>query len=950
MRLLFGLLLVLSAAGASAQTIDSIEDTTPTNNQKIWITSALADFGTKDVTRLEHAGGADGWIEQGIPGQRITNLGVGIGNWYDLPDDSTGGQTLGAYISSDRAVTGSNSVRTWRRSDPGAGIDAFDAVLEWGDDNTDFTEIYASVWWYFEPRVYAPCLPYFGNPCTSGTVSCATQLKIYRISELNRLSNICGSPYVNQWWDIGGTLNNQIVNPICNRGHAASACMDAYDEHASATWTNSGQSYYLAGEYDLDDVAPMRDAWYRIEIYAKRETSIGADDGVMMMRFQEFDETKKQGFHFTSWNTVEDANCGIAENQPWYASGDGAWNWLIFQNSFDRSCQAQGEDALFYHDDMYVSAGTGSTALARVEIGNRSTYADCTILHPLDIEEWHAAGDSIQVVWDLGPHNSPLGSVTPADSLVLYVTNASDVTGPSSSLVTSSPTCDDCVTNLQFVGGTGRTVTWPDAINTDALNPGGSPTNSSRSVSGPDADGHYTEILRYATGLDSVEITRTSSTVLPGGAFSEIVAASYYAASKAPEYLGSATVARQPTLVDGVMGFDAFWEWCYKTGDCSTLDLYTVKAMTRAASPDWSYKKTITADTSLISGTNTDFPMLVLLTEADHSDIFDNANSDGSDIRFTKGDGTTSLPFEMVSYDSSAGFAEFWVMADTLSDNVNDFEIKYGNASATALENGNIDVFKNYEYVFHFEADTPVNGGVIADSSPNQLNGRFTQKPGPDGGLWDESDHVAGIIGKAYRYEGSEVTRIHGGGQLTGRNFVLSGLMLHERDDTNFFIHANPCNFRISGLASQSSPEIMYAHGVYFGQDAGCLTPQNYRYYRDEVIKLDTWYYYVFVFDGDNNTITVYVNGQAEERDVIVEGGSSWEGFTGLSATPRLSFFGSRDGDDADNHYGLADEARASDGLKAGDADWISTEYNNMTYAIWTDGNSFFTFGDQEAN
>ncbi len=116
--------------------------------------------------------------------------------------------------------------------------------------------------------------------------------------------------------------------------------------------------------------------------------------------------------------------------------------------------------------------------------------------------------------------------------------------------------------------------------------------------------------------------------------------------------------------------------------------------------------KTLTLNTSVggiqIYENVVKFPLLVRLDKTNFS--FDSSTKTGSDIRFTKLDGT-ALPFEIEFWDSAAGAAAVWVLADTIyaNSNVNYLRISWGNKSGINGQNGTavFDTALGYQGVWH---------------------------------------------------------------------------------------------------------------------------------------------------------------------------------------------------------------------------------------------------------
>lgn len=116
-------------------------------------------------------------------------------------------------------------------------------------------------------------------------------------------------------------------------------------------------------------------------------------------------------------------------------------------------------------------------------------------------------------------------------------------------------------------------------------------------------------------------------------------------------------------------------------------------------SSSWQYRKKITIQG--VSGTGSNYQVLLKIGESststgsqfnlgNHSSSFPSAKGVGGDLRFTRSDGATELPYwvEDVTGSTSARVAYVWVkVADDLSTN-QDIYVYYGNAAAGNVSNG----------------------------------------------------------------------------------------------------------------------------------------------------------------------------------------------------------------------------------------------------------------------
>jgi hypothetical protein len=122
----------------------------------------------------------------------------------------------------------------------------------------------------------------------------------------------------------------------------------------------------------------------------------------------------------------------------------------------------------------------------------------------------------------------------------------------------------------------------------------------------------------------------------------------------------------------------------------------------------FNYRKTITIDSSKVTGDLTNFPVLVSLTNdmelrttVDGGNV---QNANGYDIIFRANDGT-DLDFEIEEYTSAGGGATLvaWVRIPNLSSTVDtDIYIYYGNPDVTCSQGNPAGVWdSNYTGVWH---------------------------------------------------------------------------------------------------------------------------------------------------------------------------------------------------------------------------------------------------------
>lgn len=145
----------------------------------------------------------------------------------------------------------------------------------------------------------------------------------------------------------------------------------------------------------------------------------------------------------------------------------------------------------------------------------------------------------------------------------------------------------------------------------------------------------------------------------------------------------------------------------------------------------WLDRIEVTIPSGTVSEDLTDFPVYVDLSTLGQT-FWDAVTNDGRDIRMTQSDGSTEIPVELVSIDTSFEQGELYFRAGLLSATTdNTFYIYIGNGAATAYSEsdtyGSQNVWSNgYSAVYHFENQGQAgrnNVGEYTDSTANNYDG-----------------------------------------------------------------------------------------------------------------------------------------------------------------------------------------------------------------------------------
>ena len=150
---------------------------------------------------------------------------------------------------------------------------------------------------------------------------------------------------------------------------------------------------------------------------------------------------------------------------------------------------------------------------------------------------------------------------------------------------------------------------------------------------------------------------------------------------------------------------------------------------------NWAYRKKITVDSSKVPSTQTNFPVLINITD---TDLRDHAQSSGNDILFTNATGT-KLNHEIDLWVNTTGQLVAWVNVTSLSSSADTIlYMYYGNSDAADQQNVHGTWDENYVAVYHMN---DVTTSTILDSTSNANHG--TKKGA------NEPNQVDGKIGKA---------------------------------------------------------------------------------------------------------------------------------------------------------------------------------------------------------
>lgn len=372
-------------------------------------------------------------------------------------------------------------------------------------------------------------------------------------------------------------------------------------------------------------------------------------------------------------------------------------------------------------------------------------------------------------------------------------------------------------------------------------------------------------------------------------------------------------------VVGEVAGPDRSFVIKMRTSALVVLTAWVISTTANAAGADWydtawKSRQKITVASGNVSGSHTDFPLLV--SAGGNNPVFFGAKPDGADILFTASDAVTPVPFEKEKYDPVLRELVYWVKVDSLADSQDTCVYMYYNSAGTAPANTPSEVWTNaFVMVQHMQENADDASPAFKDSTPNGNDGT-------DFAGMAASNRVAGQIGDAQEFNGVDVTghRIEVPSNTT---LDITGAMT-----ISAWCKGTPFN---DGIISKIDTSVNFGYRLV--DESGSSPTEAYECRFNDgtnhaargttAADLDIWQHVVAVF-VPSSAVRLYVNGSLETQNT-----TSIPASIGSAATIPL-FIGARHSgaNPAFNYDGIIDEVRIS--AVARNAGWIETAYSNQ--------------------
>ena len=319
----------------------------------------------------------------------------------------------------------------------------------------------------------------------------------------------------------------------------------------------------------------------------------------------------------------------------------------------------------------------------------------------------------------------------------------------------------------------------------------------------------------------------------------------------------------------------------------------------------YSYYKTITIPAASGS-TQTNFPVLIGGTDANLKVVGSGGHvQSGSGYDLVVGDSSgTVLNFERETWTSSTGLINLWFMLSSyLSSGSTVRYLYYGNSSISSdQQNAAATWDTNFKSVYHFSSAGALS---LADSTgTNALTNHNTATLG------------TGKIGGSIHFVASSSQALSGTSPVTSGSLTYSGWIKTTDKLANYVVYDG------RGNTTQWGP-VLYldtsGHANFYVNNKTLLTGST--------DLSGAWHYLAGTWDG--TTLSLYVDGSpiTSSSGGSFAGLTSGTGYIGVAANGTGSYNPAADFTNGDD-----DETRISGSLRS--ANWIATEYANMTTAV----------------
>jgi len=373
------------------------------------------------------------------------------------------------------------------------------------------------------------------------------------------------------------------------------------------------------------------------------------------------------------------------------------------------------------------------------------------------------------------------------------------------------------------------------------------------------------------------------------------------------------------TITTGAMDqesqyMEALYSWSFTTREEPAVSWYDT---------DWQYRRTVTIDHTKVSGTLTDFPVLIEILD---SSLVGRAQPNGYDFVFIDAD-NVKLNHQIEFYDSTIGHLIVWIKVPYISSSADTIlYMYYGNPTCENQQNSTEVWDPEYMLTLHLNENT----GMLYDSTANGNNGTP---------FYNVLQGATGKIDGAVTFEqGRAYIEVPHDDTLAGYTEALTVSFWIRLEDTSRR-QTILCKYDTSALGRgwmiEYDPVNRPNNPFWFFASQDGMTYSEW--WASFVPQANTWYYVTVVWEA-NSIPKFYINGvQVATVSSATRPSTLSSIFNNVGVPLRIgrSVYSTR------RFKGSLDEITISD--QARSADWILTAYNNQLNPT-----TFYSVGAEE--
>jgi hypothetical protein len=321
------------------------------------------------------------------------------------------------------------------------------------------------------------------------------------------------------------------------------------------------------------------------------------------------------------------------------------------------------------------------------------------------------------------------------------------------------------------------------------------------------------------------------------------------------------------------------------------------------------YYSPISINSAQVPSTQTDFPVLVSVTDARFKTVGNGGHvqsSSGFDIRPYSDTGLTTAitGYELERYNATTGEVVMWVKVGSLSSSTTPIYLAYGDSGISTDGSSTTTWSNSFLGVYHVKDGTTLS---VTDStgSNNGTNHSATAATGQIDGCASFASASSQYVDLGTGMNPTEITYSAWAKGTSFPNAYNSVLARNHTSPTAF------CTLYVKSSGKLACFVFLTSSGNYNYDGTGTTT-----------LSTGTWYYLVMTYKGTGNILIGYVNATVDKNVTVASNDS-------ITTTASSTNIGRDAVNTADLWNGPIDEARVASVARS--ADWITTEYNNQS-------------------